>query len=93
MERNIALNMTLYKMPHSNFKQMPHESNTGVSKCSCGQTFDFSSNRDMELKHRLHRRFCKRPPIGKQKIGIPMKATTFMEHQTGTTMRRREVHN
>ena len=93
MERNIALNMTLYKMPHSTFKQMPHESNTGVSKCSCGQTFDFSSNRDMELKRRLHRKFCKRPPIGKQKIGIPMKATTFMEHQAGTTMRRREVHN
>ena len=80
-------------MPHSNFKQMPSESNTGVSKCFCGQTFDFTSPRDMELKRRLHRRFCKNLPIGKQKIGIPMKATTFMEHQTGTAKRRREVHN
>ena len=93
MERNISLNMALCKMPHSNFKQIPYESNTGVSKCSCGQNFDFTSPRDMELKCRLHRRFCKRPPIGKQKIGIPMKATTFMKHQAGTTMRRREDHN
>ena len=80
MGNDMSLNLTLYKMPLSNFKQLPYESNTGVSKCYCGQTFDFTCPRDMELKRRLHHRFCKRPPIGKQKIAIPMKATTFMEH-------------
>ena len=93
MERNIVLNVTLYKMPHSNFKQRSYENNTGVGKCSCGQTFDYSSPRDMELKRKLHGRFCKNPPKGEQKLGIPMRATTFMEHQTDTSKRRRELHN
>ena len=50
-------------MPHSNFKQRSYENSTGVGKCSCGQTFDYSSPRDMDLKLRLHRRFCKNPLI------------------------------
>ena len=79
-------------MPHSNFKQRSYGNSTGVGKCSCGQTFDYSSPRDMDLKLRLHLRFCKNPPKGTHKIGIPIKATTFMEHQLGVTMRRREVH-
>ena len=74
-------------MPHSNFKQRSHENITGVGKCTCGQTFDYSSPRDMELKRKLHRSFCKNPPKGEQKISIPMKATTFMKHQAGTTKR------
>ena len=74
-------------MPHSNFKQRSSENSTGVGKCSCGQTFDYSSPRDMDLKLRLHRRFCKNPSKETHK-----KATTFMEHQLGVTMRRREVH-
>ena len=89
----MSLNLTLYKMPHSNFKQLPYESNTGVITCSCGQTFNCSSPKDMELKCKLHHRFCKNPPKGEQKIRIPMKATTFMEHQTGVSNRQREVHN
>ena len=80
-------------MPHSNFKKRLYENNTGFGKCTCGQTFDFSSPRDMELKCKLHRRFCKNPPKGEQKIGVLMKATTFMEYQAGFTKRRREVHN
>ena len=81
-------------MPHSNFKQRSYENDTGVGKCSCCQTFDDSSSpRDMDLKRRLHRRFCKNPPKGTHKIGIPKKATTFIEHQAGVTMRKREVHN
>ena len=92
MDRNIVLNVTLYKMPRSNFKQRSYENNTGVEKCSCGQTFDYSSPRVMELKRKLPRRFCKNPPKGEQKLGIPMRATTFMEHQTDTSKRRRELH-
>ena len=80
-------------MPHSNFKSRSYEINTGFGKCTCGQTFDYSSLRDMELKRKLHHRFCKNPPKGEQKIGIPMKATTFMEYQACNTKRRREVHN
>ena len=84
---NVPLNLPLYKMPHSNFKQRSYENNTGFGNCTCGQTFDFSSPRNMELKRKLHRRFCKSPPKGEQKIGVPMKATTFMEYQTGFTNR------
>ena len=40
MERNMPLDMTLYKMAHSNFKQRSYENNTRVGKCLCGQTFD-----------------------------------------------------
>ena len=48
---------------------------------------------DMEMKRKLHRRFCKNPPKGEQKMSVPKKATTFMEYQTGSTDRRRKVHN
>ena len=80
-------------MPHSNFKQRSHENNTGFAKCSCWQTFDYSSPRDMQLKRKLHRKFCKNPPKGDQKISLPKTATTFMDYQTDTSDRRREVHN
>ena len=80
-------------MPHSNFRQRSHENSTGFAKCSCGQTFDYSSPRDMQLKRKLHRKFCKNPPKGDQKISLPKKATTFMDYQTGTSDRRRNVHN
>ena len=60
--------LKLYKMPHSNFKQRSYENNTGFGKCYCGQTFNYSSPGDMELKGRLHRRCCKSPPQGEQKM-------------------------
>ena len=80
-------------MPHSNFKQLPYETNTGVSKCSCGQTFGFLSTKDAELKQRLHCKFCKRPPNDTQKIAAPMKVTRFKEYQADKTMRNREVYS
>ena len=48
-------------MPHSNFKQRSYENNTGFAKCSCGQRFDYSSPRDMQLKCKLHRKFLYKP--------------------------------
>ena len=48
----------LVKMPHSNFKEKSQEFNTGVGKCPCGQTFEYTSERDMKMKLRMHRRFC-----------------------------------
>ena len=92
METNMSLNLTIYKMTHSNFKERSHEISTGVGKCSCGQAFDYSSHRDMKLKLRLHLKLCKNPPKGTHKIAVPKKATTFMEHQLSATMRQREVH-
>ena len=40
----------LVKMPHSNFKERSQEFNTGVEKCPCGQTFEYTSERDMKMK-------------------------------------------
>ena len=40
----------LVKMPHSNFKERSQEFNTGVGKCPCGQTFEYTSERDMKMK-------------------------------------------
>ena len=50
------------KMPHSNFKERSYTVNSGVGKCSCGQTFDFASEKDMNMKLQMHRRFCSKPP-------------------------------
>ena len=78
-------------MAHGNFKERNHEISTGVGRCTCRQTFDYSSPRDMKLKLRLRLRYCKNPPKGTHKIGVPKKATTFMEHQLNAYMKRREV--
>ena len=74
-------------MPHSNFKQRSYENDTGFAKCSCGQTLDYSSPRDMQLKRKLHRKFCTNSAKGDQKISLPKKSTTFMDYQTGTSDR------
>ena len=34
MEKNMSLNLSLVKMPHSNFKDKAYAFNTGVGKCS-----------------------------------------------------------
>ena len=38
------------KMPPSNFKERSYTLNLGVGKCSCGQTFDFVSEKDINMK-------------------------------------------
>ena len=85
--------LTLVKMPHSNFKERSQEFNTGVGKCPCGQTFEYTSERDMKMKLRMHCRFCSNPPKGFDKIGIPKKATTLREQQLSESERIRKVHN
>ena len=50
-------------MPHSNFKDKAYAFNTGAGKCSCGKTFEYSSERDMKVKLRMHLRFCCNPPV------------------------------
>ena len=83
----------LVKMPHSNFKEISHQFNSGIGKCPCGQTFEHTSERDMKMKLRMHHRFCSNPPKGFNKIGIPKKATTLREQQLNEAERIRKVHN
>ena len=80
-------------MPHSNFKEGSHVFNTGVGKCSCGQTFDFISEREMKMKLRMHLKFCSKPPKGFDKIRVPKKATTMRERQLNEYERIRKAHN
>ena len=83
----------LVKMPHSNFKERSQEFSTGVGKCPCGQTFKYTSERDMKMKLRMHHRFCSNLPKGFNKIEIPKKATTLREQQLSEAERMRKVHN
>ena len=83
----------LVKMLHSNFKERSQEFNTGVVKCPCHQTFECTSERDMEMKLRMHRRFCSNPPKGFDKIRIPKKATTLREQQLNEAERICKFHN
>ena len=80
-------------MPHSNFKSRATEFNTGVGKCSCGQTFDFASEREITMKLRMHLKFCSKPPVAFDKIRVPKKAMTMGERQLNEYERIRKVHN
>ena len=61
-------------MPHSNFKDKAYEFNSGIGKCPCGQTFEYTSERDMKMKLQMHLRFCSNPPKGFNQIGILKKS-------------------
>ena len=80
-------------MPHSNFKDKAYEFNSGIGKCPCGQTFKYTSERDMKMKFRMHCRFCSNPPVAFDKIGIPRKAVTLREQQLNEAEKIRKVHN
>ena len=79
MEKNMSLNLSLVKMPHSSFKDRAYEFNSGIGKCPCGQTFEYTSERDMKMELRMHLRFCSNPPVAFDKIRVPKKATTLRE--------------
>ena len=80
-------------MPHSSFKRKATEFGDGVGRCSCGQTFECASERELTMKHRIHCRFCSYPPLAFNKIGIPKKACTMREQQLNKPERIRKVHN
>ena len=80
-------------MPHSNFKQRSHQFNSGIGKCPCGQTFEYTSERDMGMKLRIHHRFCSNPPVALNMIEILKKATTLKEHNSYEAERIKKVHN
>ena len=80
-------------MPHSNFKDKAYAFNTGVGKCSCGKTFEYTSERDMAMKLRIHLKICSNPPAAFDKIGIPTKTCMLREQQLAEAERIRKVHN
>ena len=77
-------------MPHSNFKERFHQFNLGTRKCPFGQTFEYTSERDMKMKHH---RFCSNPPVAIDKIRVPTKACMLREQQLNEAERMRKVHN
>ena len=83
----------LVKMPHSNFKDKAHEFNLGIGKFPCGQTFEYTSERDMKMKLGMHHRICSNPPVAFDKIAIPKKAMTLREQQLSEAERMKKVHN
>ena len=80
-------------MPHSNFKRKATEFEDGVGKCSCGQTFECASERELAMKRRMHCRFCSNPPVAFKRIGIPKKACTMREQKLSEAERIRKAHN
>ena len=86
-------NLSLVKMPRSSFKWRATEFNTGAGKCSCGQTFECASEREIAMKRRMHRRFCSNPLVAFNKIRVSKKATTMKEQQLNEAERIRKVHN
>ena len=80
-------------MPHINFKEKSHQFNSGMGKCSCGQTFKHTSERDMKMKLQMHSKFCSKPSKSFNMIGIPKKATMLKEHNSYEADRIRKIHN
>ena len=68
-------------MLHCNFKERSHQFNLGVGRCPCDQTFDFTSERDLVMKLRMHCEFCSKPPGGSKHIRTPKKATMLKKQQ------------
>ena len=78
-------------MPHGNCKEISHPLNSGVEKCPCSQTFDFASERDWDMKLRMHHKFRSMPAEGSKQIRIPKKAMTLREQQHNQAERIRRV--
>ena len=93
MENNMSLNLSLVKMPHSNFKRKATEFEAGVGKCSCGQTFECASEQELAMKHRMHCRFCSNPPVAFDKIKVSKKACIMRKQQLNEAERMHKVHN
>ena len=79
-------------MPHGNFKERSHRFSTGIGKCSCGQTFDYLSERDWKMKLLMGLKFCSQPLKGFDKIRVPKKAMIQREQQLNEAERMRKVH-
>ena len=92
MEKNMSLNLSLVKMPHIDFKRKATEFEAGVGRCSCGQTFECASERELAMKCRMHRRFRSNPPVAFDTIKVSKKACTMREQQLNEAERMRKVY-
>ena len=89
----MSLNLSLVKMPHSDFKRKATEFEAGVGRCSCGQTFECASERELALKRGMHHKFCSNPPVAFDKIKVSKKAYLMREQQLNEAERMHKVHN
>ena len=80
-------------MLHSNFKERSYTLNSGVGKCSCGQTFHFVSEKDMNMKLQMHCKFCSKHPKSFKQVRKPNKATTLRKQQLNEAERIQRVHD
>ena len=79
---NYCLFSTIYKMPHSKFKERPvFDNNEGSLKCTCSQVLGYKSKREEKIKFRLHYKNCRNPPEGFETIKLPRKGLTIMEQE------------
>ena len=84
-------------MPHSNFKDKPYVLSSGIGKCSCGQTFDCTLERDRKLKFQLHLKFCSKPTKGTYEIEMSKarsaeKATMLKEYYNNESEEMRKLY-
>ena len=84
----------MFKMPHSTNKRKDSikTPSLGMGKYSCGQTFEYSSERDLNMKLQMHSKFCSNPPVGCKKVGLPKKSMTLEEILHYGVERKRKVH-
>ena len=45
-------------MPHNRSMSKIWDSGKGIIRCSCGQTLNYSSEREEKMKIRIHEKFC-----------------------------------
>ena len=53
----------------------------GVLKCPCGQTFDYKSDRDLDMKISMHKKFCDKLPGQPKEASRLRKAMTWEEYE------------
>ena len=68
-----------------------HNPKLGTGKCSCGQTFKYVSMRDLNMKLRMHHKFCSNPKK-KFQDRLPKKARTLGELHHYDAERIKRVH-
>ena len=79
-------------MPNSMFKERPLHLNSRVAKCPFGQTFDFASERDQDMKLRMLCKVCSKPAESSRYIRASKKAMMLEEPQLNEAERVRMVH-
>ena len=80
-------------MPHNIFKAKFHLLNSGLSKCSCGQTFEYGLERDRDMKFWLHRKVFPDSPEVYEQVWRTKKAMMQRKAQLNEAKRMKRVHD